>query len=69
MNDQNTPTEEGKRRYPPNGFSYASIACACEPSCKKPCRGECGCPACSDIYLEYLDIEARIDSEENGKQP
>ncbi len=59
-----TPTEEGKRRYPPDGYYDAQLAdepqpCVCTPACPKACTGnvhqECtgepaGCPACKSMY-------------------
>jgi hypothetical protein len=42
-----TPTAEGIRRYPPDGFRDG-YACTCE-DCPEPCHGVfCGCDACED---------------------
>ena len=45
------PSEEGQRRYPPDGIyreakDAGPVACQCTPICRNPCRGECGCIAC-----------------------
>jgi hypothetical protein len=50
------PTEEGRKRYPPDGmlelavmFSNARLPCQCTPECKNPCDGQkCGCRACQE---------------------
>lgn len=57
-------TEEGKRRYPPDGI-YACDAndsgdwepCTCAPSCADPCKGQCGCVACRTAYGDFLSLE------------
>ncbi len=51
-----TPTEEGKKRWPPNGV-YAGEPCTCEEDCSEPCKGECGCQACWGSYADFLSME------------
>jgi hypothetical protein len=49
------PTEEGKRRYPPDGF-YDGSPCRCKPECEAhPCPGTCGCSACASAYGDAMD--------------
>jgi len=53
-----TPTNEGKRRHPPDGFYFnTGSACTCKPVCPKPCKGGCGCRACLDAYSDFLSVE------------
>jgi hypothetical protein len=63
----NTPTEEGKKRYPPDGVykgdffdknknSFWEI-CICKPECLDPCKGLCGCKACHVSYMDFLSME------------
>lgn len=58
------PTEEGKRRYPPDGVYRApeglftapvSDVCTCTPECAQPCLGEggCECLACSLLAVVH----------------
>ncbi len=52
------PTEEGRRRFPPNGiYAEAREVCTCEPGCSVPCKGECGCKACTAAYGDFLSVE------------
>lgn len=39
------PSEEGRKRYPPNGIDFNDCACQCKPECSEDCDGSCGCPA------------------------
>ena len=49
-----TASEEGKRRWMPYGIYDDKYACTCTPTCPKPCKGDCGCDACSTAYGDYL---------------
>ncbi len=54
------PTEEGKRRWDPDGFYTANdnnTPCTCELSCALSCKGECGCEACSEAYGDFLSSQ------------
>lgn len=57
--DRSKPSEEGKRRYPPDGFhpGFADIrvACTCGPACADPCNGHCGCLACEHSLSDALE--------------
>lgn len=52
------PTEEGRRRYPPDGLYKAMYMyvnehypCQCTPECKNPCDGrQCNCKACQEPH-------------------
>lgn len=69
------PTEEGKRRWPPDGYLQLSraapgmpdkLACNCTSACREPdCKGACGCEACALGWLVYQDEQALWD--ENGE--
>lgn len=56
------PTEEGKKRFPPNGFYCGDFSdnpewwepCTCKRECPDPCKGSCGCKACGTEYSDYL---------------
>ena len=50
------PTEEGKRRYPPDG-KYEGNPCTCVKTRPVPCIGECGCEACHAAYGDFLSCE------------
>ena len=60
------PTEQGKRRWPPDGYlrlnSVAGepdrLACMCSATCQPDCKGECGCEACALAWLVYQDEQA-----------
>lgn len=43
------PSEEAKRRFPPDGIYDGKYPCVCVAGCKDP---HCGCPAC---HVEYSD--------------
>lgn len=65
MDDQ-LPTAEGIRRYPPDGVAQVeggALACVCEKSCAKDCMGECGCEACEAVTLDYLHSGMASDEE------
>jgi hypothetical protein len=63
-----TPTEEGKRRYPPTGYYFAPEGffqtefegevigepCTCDEHCAKPCRGESGDCECGACSLQSV---------------
>lgn len=51
------PTEEGKKRHPPNGIYDSEYACTCIPTCANPCKGGCGCKACDTAYQDFLSTE------------
>lgn len=71
----NEPTEEGKRRWPPDGYLQLNragpgmsdeLACRCTPASREPdCKGACGCEACAAGWLVYQDEQALWD--ENGE--
>ena len=52
--ERSTPTKEGIKRRPPDGYYMADIddrfPCTCSPECVNPCKGSCGCRACSVLY-------------------
>jgi hypothetical protein len=54
------PSQEGARRYPPEGLyisdSGSSLPCTCKPICRDNCAGECGCGACSRNLIDYLRL-------------
>ena len=58
--EQKEPTEEGKKRYSPDGYyrdhptDGERYPCLCTEECMRPCKGECGCPACDASYNDYL---------------
>lgn len=60
------PTREGLARYRgTEGFYYRIgeahlFACICAPDCSRPCRGHCGCDACSAQWINF-DHNIRID--------
>ena len=57
---ESRPTEEGLLRYEPNGLYTANgndTSCTCEPSCPDPCKGGCGCDACSEAYGDFLSSQ------------
>jgi hypothetical protein len=50
-----TPTDEGKKRYPPDGIykgRFQNEPCTCTPDCEHPCTGVCGCRACGEAYMD-----------------
>jgi hypothetical protein len=52
------PTETGKMMYPddPAGYYTANgdmVPCTCKPTCTQPCKGQCGCSACSQSYADF----------------
>lgn len=50
------PTEFGKRHYEPDGY-YEGYPCTCTEACDHPCKGGCGCDACSMAYGDFLSCE------------
>ena len=63
---RNHPTEEGIKRYPPNGVYTGGfgeedkdwwLPCTCTQKCETPCKGECGCQACDMAYNDFLSAE------------
>jgi len=66
------PTEEGVRRWPPDGYLQLNcavdvrrqVACTCNGRCGE-CHGECGCDACELGWLVYQDDQALWDEEGN----
>lgn len=67
----NEPAEEGRRRWPPDGYLRLNratsgmpdkLACSCTPACRDPdCKGGCGCEACALGWLVYQDEQALWD--------
>jgi hypothetical protein len=51
------PTEGGLLRYPETGGFYEEIPCTCKEDCNDPCRGECGCRACVNAYIDVLEYD------------
>jgi hypothetical protein len=54
------PTEEGKKRYPPDGIyddGAGPFVCTCKPECPPACKGKCGCEACHAGYQDFLSCE------------
>lgn len=55
------PTAEGMRRYWPDGCYSANdtpgTPCTCVERCPAPCKGQCGCEACSEAYGDFLSSE------------
>ena len=54
------PTEEGKRRYEPDGLYTVNgnaTPCTCVSACPTACKGGCGCDACSEAYGDYLSSQ------------
>ena len=60
------PTNEGKRRYPPDGIYKGGFSdkdknfwevCTCTKGCPDPCKGQCGCKACRACYNDFLSAE------------
>lgn len=58
-----TPTKEGKKRYPPDGVYTGGFSekdsefweiCTCLPTCHNSCKGQCGCKACKACYADFL---------------
>jgi hypothetical protein len=51
------PTEEGKRRYPPDGYYTVNVTpgtpCTCTLTCNEYCKGECGCAACREAHGDF----------------
>jgi len=51
------PTEEGKVKYPPDGYYSANeipgTPCTCTEECDNNCKGECGCEACNESYQDF----------------
>jgi hypothetical protein len=40
-----------------SGESYDDIPCTCTANCQDPCRGDCGCEACTAAYGDFLTAE------------
>jgi hypothetical protein len=57
--DRTKPTDEGMRRYPPEGYftshGWLRLACSCNATCYDRCAGECGCEACEQSTRDSLD--------------
>ena len=61
------PTEEGKRRHPPDGIYKGDFfdeadkdfweVCTCSENCPDPCKGQCGCKACRANWNDFLSME------------
>ncbi len=55
------PTDEGRRRMPPDGWYIDDIdknnPCICKISCPRPCKGDCGCQAHYWSYQDFLSSE------------
>uniref|UniRef100_A0A6M3LI05 Uncharacterized protein n=1 Tax=viral metagenome TaxID=1070528 RepID=A0A6M3LI05_9ZZZZ len=61
------PTEEGKRRFSPDGIYKGEFTneedsdfwevCTCSSECPNPCKGQCECKACSACYNDFLSME------------
>jgi hypothetical protein len=55
------PTEEGKKRYPPDGVYDGHDVCTCLPECPADCNGlkpsRCGCAACWAAYCDATEYD------------
>lgn len=55
------PSNEGLKRYPPNGRYDANDSpgppCTCTTDCPSDCKGQCGCVACTDSYGDFLSSQ------------
>ena len=59
------PSKEGLLRHPPDGIYRGEFhddpemweICTCRKTCKNPCKGECGCRACHQNYMDFLSCE------------
>ena len=62
MDDRKDSTDEGKRRYPPNGIYTGGMnddpemwdICTCQETCPPSCKGHCCCKACLMAYNDFL---------------
>jgi len=55
-------TIEGKKRFDETDGYYISnfqpgTPCTCEADCPDPCKGGCGCLACTEAYGDFLSSE------------
>lgn len=55
--DDQKPTEEGRKRYPPDGKYDGEFVCTCNVNCPDNCKGQCGCQACHVSYGDFLSAE------------
>ena len=66
------PTDEGVRRWPPDGYLQLNgaidvrlqVPCTCTECCDE-CHGDCGCEACELGWLVYQDDQALWDEQGN----
>ena len=56
LKTEKEPTETGKRKYPPDGYRLGT-PCTCEQVCDYDCKGECGCEACHESWMDFLSSE------------
>lgn len=57
------PTSVSRKNYPdsvPPGY-YEDYPCTCDPQCDDPCKGGCGCEACSASYEDYLSSPLAVE--------
>jgi len=67
-----TKTQEGVRRYPPDGYVWdydfepdnrfysrdeEYRPCTCKPTCTDPCKWSCDCIPCGKHYSDFLSFE------------
>lgn len=58
MTRRDEPTDEGRQRWEPDGYNHETDEpCTCRESCERPCKGQCGCSACHDAYMDFLSVE------------
>lgn len=59
-----TPTEEGKRRWPPDGYYDKIFPCTCKPECPEGTShtsmlqsGACRCDACTAAETDMWESD------------
>lgn len=58
--DDAIASDEGKRRFPPDGVYDELWVCTCKPECPSDCKGECGCEAHAAAWGEYLNSQMNL---------
>ncbi len=49
-----------EERHEPDGLYTANgwdTPCTCDPDCPNPCKGGCGCEACTEAYGDFLSSQ------------
>lgn len=74
----NTPTDEGRRRYPPDGYFLdveglfegdTKEPCTCMPQCPAGCDGQCGCDACRARATADAHYGSQYSTSEGASDP